>query len=214
VVKDFVRQIKSIQEEIATISFRVTTKTCEFMEVTRTKRLILRDFEEADWEAVHSYGSDLEVVRYMDWGPNTEEDTQKFIQRAIASQKEQPRRIYTLAIVLKPKNKLIGGCGIYVSNPENREGWIGYCLNRNFWGQGYATETAKALLKFGFGQLNLHRIFATCDPANIASAHVLEKIGMQREGHFREHKWAKGKWRGSLLYAILDYEWKRLASTT
>jgi RimJ/RimL family protein N-acetyltransferase len=122
VVKDFVRQIKSIQEEIATISFRVTTKTREFMEVIRTKRLILRDFEEADWEAVHSYGSDLEVVRYMDWGPNTEEDTKKFIQQTIASQKEQPRRIYTLAIVLKPKNKLIGGCGIYVSNPENREG--------------------------------------------------------------------------------------------
>ena len=121
-VKDFVCQIKSIQEEIAAISFRVTMKTCEFMEVIRTERLILRDFEEADWEAVHSYGCDLEVVRYMDWGPNTEEDTQKFIQRAIASQKEQPRRIYTLAIVLKPKNKLIGGCGIYVSNPENREG--------------------------------------------------------------------------------------------
>jgi ribosomal-protein-alanine N-acetyltransferase len=183
------------------------------MEVIRTERLVLRDFEEADWEAVHSYGSDLEVVRYMDWGPNTEEETKKFIQRAIAHRKEQPRRIYTLAIVLKPENKLIGGCGIYVSNPENQEGWIGYCLNRNFWGQGYATETAKGLLKFGFDQLNLHRIFATCDPANIASAHVLEKIGMQREGHFREHKWAKGKWRDSLLYAVLDYEWKQLAST-
>ena len=212
-VKDFVCQIKSIQEKIAAISFRVTMKTCEFMEVIRTERLVLRDFEEADWEAVHSYGSDLEVVRYMDWGPNTQEETKKFIQRAIAHQKEQPRRIYTLAIVLKPKNKLIGGCGIYVSNPENREGWIGYCLNRNLWRQGYATETAKALLKFGFDQLNLHRIFATCDSANTASARVLEKTGMQREGHFREHKWAKGKWRDSLLYAILDYEWKQLAST-
>jgi RimJ/RimL family protein N-acetyltransferase len=118
--------------------------------------------------------------------PTLRKKLKKFIQRAIAHQKEQPRRIYTLAIVLKPENKLIGGCGIYVSNPDNREGWIGYCLNRNFWGQGYATETAKGLLKFGFDQLNLHRIFATCDPANIASACVLEKTGMQREGHFRE----------------------------
>jgi RimJ/RimL family protein N-acetyltransferase len=183
------------------------------MEIIRTERLLLRDFEEADWKAAHSYGSDPEVVRYMDWGPNTVEDTKQFIQRAIAHQKEQPRRTYTLAIVLKLENNLIGGCGIYVSNLENREGWIGYCLNRNFWKQGYATETAKALLKLGFTQLNLHRIFATCDPANIASAHVLEKIGMQREGHFREHKWAKGEWRDSLLYAILDYEWKQLAST-
>lgn len=180
------------------------------MEVTRTERLVLRDFEVADWTSVHSYASDSEVVRYMDWGPNTEEDSKNFIQRAIAYQKEQPRKKYTLAIVLKKKDTLIGGCGIHVSNPDNREGWIGYCLNHNFWGQGYATETAKALLKFGFDQLNLHRIFATCDPANIASAHVLEKIGMKHEGHLREHKWAKGKWRDSLLYAILDYEWKRL----
>jgi RimJ/RimL family protein N-acetyltransferase len=179
------------------------------MEVIRTKRLVLRDFEETDWKAVYHYASDLEVVRYMDWGPNTEEETKSFIQRAITHQKEQPRRTYTLAIVLKSDNTLIGGCGIYVSNPDNKEGWIGYCLNRDFWGQGYATETAEALLKFGFDQLKLHRIFATCDPANIASASVLEKIGMKREGHLREHKWAKGKWHDSLLYALLDHEWKQ-----
>jgi len=184
------------------------------MEIIQTKRLTLRDFEKADWKGAHSYGSDPEGVRYMEWGPNTVKDTKQFIQRAITHQKEQPRRNYTLAIVLKPEKRLIGGCGISVSSPENREGWIGYCLNRNFWKQGYATETAKALLRFGFDQLNLHRIFATCDPANIASAHVLEKIGMQREGHFREHKWAKGKWRDSLFYAILDYEWKQLASAS
>jgi len=182
------------------------------MEVIRTERLVLRDFEETDWEAVHAYASDPEVVRYVDWGPNTEEETKNFIQRAIAHQKEQPRRTYTLAIVLKLDGRLVGGCGIEVLNPDNREGWIGYCLNRNFWGQGYATETAKVLLEFGFNHLNLHRVFATCEPANIASAQVLEKIGMQREGRLREHKWAKRKWRDSLLYAILDYEWKKLKS--
>jgi len=182
------------------------------MEVFRTERLVLRDFEETDWEAVHAYASDPEVVRYMNWGPNTEEETKNFIQRAIAHQKEQPRRNYTLAMVLKADGRLVGGCGIEVSNPDNREGWIGYCLNRNFWGQGYATETAKVLLEFGFNHLNLHRVFATCEPANIASAQVLEKIGMQREGRLREHKWAKRKWRDSLLYAILDYEWKKLES--
>jgi ribosomal-protein-alanine N-acetyltransferase len=178
------------------------------MGVIRTERLVLRDFEEADWKSVHDYASDLEVVRYVDWGPNTIEETKSFIQRAIAHQHEQPRRNYDLAVALKSQKLIIGGCGIHVSNPDNREGWIGYVLNRNFWGQGYATETAKALLKFGFEQLNLHRIFATCDPANIASARVLEKIGMKREGRLREHRWAKEKWRDSLLYAILDYELK------
>lgn len=180
------------------------------MEVIQTKRLVLRDFEETDWKSVHDYASDQEVVRYMDWGPNTEEESESFIQRALAHQKEIPRKNFTLAIVLKATNTLIGGCGIYVSNPDNREGYIGYVLNRNFWGRGYATETAQALLEFGFNQLKLHRIFATCDPENTASARVLEKIDMRREGHFRGHKWAKGKWRNSLLYAILDYEWERL----
>jgi RimJ/RimL family protein N-acetyltransferase len=180
------------------------------MEAVRTERLALRDLKESDWEAVHSYASDPEVVRYMDWGPNTKEDTENFIQRAIANQREQPRRNYTLAIVLKVEDTLIGGCGIHVSNPDNREGWLGYCLNRHFWRRGYATETARGLLEFGFTLLNLHRIFATCDPANIASARVLEKIGMQREGHLKQHKWAKGAWRDSFLYAILDHDWKRL----
>jgi len=182
----------------------------ESVEVIQTSRLLLRDLQESDWQAVHAYASDPEVVRYMEWGPNTEAETTNFIQQSIAGRNEEPRRNYTLAVVLKAENQLIGGCGIHVSAPDSREGWIGYCLNRRFWGQGYATETAKALLAFGFGHLNLHRIFATCDPGNIGSVRILEKIGMQRERHLRESKWAKGKWRDSLLYAILDYEWKRL----
>lgn len=185
----------------------------EPIEVIRTERLVLRDLKETDLQAVHSYASDPEVVRYMDWGPNTKEETQDFIQRTITNQKEKPRRVYTLAIVLKAEDELIGSCGMHTSNSDNREGWLGYCLNRHFWGQGYATETAEALLTFGFTQLKLHRIFATCDPANVASARVLEKIGMQREGHLREHKWAKGCWRDSFLYAILENEWKRSKSS-
>lgn len=172
----------------------------------RTERLILRELEDADWKEVHKYSSDSEVVRYMSWGPNTEEEDKSFILRAIVYQKEQPRRNYTLAIVLKANNILIGGCGLHISNPNNREALLGYCLNRHFWKYGYGTETAKALLAFGFEELNLHRIFATCDPANIASARIMEKIGMQREGHLRQHMWTKGKWRDSLLYAVLESE--------
>ena len=176
------------------------------MRVVQTNRLVLRDLEEADWQAVQSYGSDPEVVRYMDWGPNTEDETKNFIQRSIMGQKEQPRKNYELAIVLKGVDKLVGGCGIHVSDPNNQEGWIGYCLNREFWGRGYGSETARGLLSFGFDQLNLHRIFALCDPENVASTHVLEKVGMQLEGHFRERKLRKGKWHDELLFAIVDYD--------
>lgn len=175
-----------------------------------SERLLLREFNENDWQAVHLYGSDPEVVRYMPWGPNTEEESQRFIRRAITFQLEQPRRHYELAVVLKEEDLLIGGCGIRVSNPDIMEGNIGYCLNRNFWGKGYATEAARTLLTYGFETLNLHRIYATCDPENKASVRVLEKIGMSLEGRHRENLRIRGEWRDSLIYAILDYEWKRL----
>ncbi len=178
-----------------------------------TKRLLLREFRELDWQAAHEYACDPEVVRYMEWGPNAEKDTQNFVRRAITAQQEQPRRNYTFAIVLKTENQLIGSCGIHLSNPGNQGGYIGYALNRRYWGKGYATEAARALLTFGFGKLKLHRIFATCDPTNIGSVCVLEKIGMQREGHLRQHKWQKGKWRDSFLYALLDHEWKQLQTS-
>lgn len=172
----------------------------------RTEQLLLRELQNRDREAVHKYSSDPEVVQYMDWGPNTDKDDGEFLERTMAARKENPRRNFTLAIVMKDTKRLIGSCGIHESNPADREGWIGYCLNRQYWERGFGTETAKALLDFGFDDLSLHRIFATCVPANTASAHVLEKSGMQLEGHFRQHRWVKGKWRDSLLYAILDEE--------
>jgi RimJ/RimL family protein N-acetyltransferase len=178
--------------------------------VTRTERLLLRDLRSSDREAVHKYSSDPDVVQYMDWGPNTDKDDKEFLERTITAQKENPRRNFTLAIIMKDTRRLIGSCGIHESNPADREGWIGYCLNRRYWHQGFGTETAKALLEFGFNHLRLHRIFATCMPANTASAHVLEKTGMRLEGHLRQHRLVKGEWRDSFLYAILGEEWQHL----
>ena len=178
------------------------------MKHIQTERLLLRDFEEHDWQAVHNYAVDPEVVRYMEWGPNTEEETRNFIMRKIANQKEKPRSSYSLAIILRDKDTLIGGCKVHTSNIRNREGEIGYCLNRFYWNQGYATETSQALLGFGFKELNLHRIWATCDTENPSSERVLEKIDMKREGLLRKHKFVKGIWRDSYLYAILEQEWK------
>lgn len=172
-----------------------------------TGRLLLRDFVQEDWRAVHEYGSDPEVVRYMPWGPNTEEDTKDFIRRSITIQQERPRRRFEIGIVLKEDGKLIGGCGIRENNAALREGNMGYVLNRAYWGRGIATEAARTLVKFGFETMNLHRIFATCSPENKASERVLQKIGMSLEGRLRQNLQIRGNWRDSLLYAILSHEW-------
>jgi len=113
-------------------------------------------------------------------------------------------------MILRAEGRLIGACSLAVGSGEHQEGWIGYCLRRQAWGQGYATEAARALLGLGFEHLGLHRIFATCDAANGASARVMEKAGMLPEGCLREHRMIKGCWRDSLVYALLDREWDRL----
>lgn len=172
-----------------------------------TARLVLRDFRKDDWEAVHEYGTDLEVVRFMPWGPNTESDTKEFVKRSLASQREDPRRNFEFAVTLTDSERLIGGAGIRVSAPADRGADMGYCLHRDFWGQGYATEAAAAIVGFGFGTLGLHRIFATCDVGNEASARVLEKVGMRREAQFMQDNMIRGEWRDSYLYAILEDEW-------
>ncbi|MDZ8080888.1 MAG: GNAT family N-acetyltransferase [Nostoc sp. DcaGUA01] len=172
----------------------------------KTERLILRDFVESDWPAVHEYASDDEVVRYLTFGPNSEEDTRNFLQREISLQTQEPRQHFALAVTLKAQKQLIGICRISTLDTVNKIGSIGYCFIKKFWGQGYATEAVREIISFGFQELGLHRIFATCHPANIASARVMQKNGMQQEGYLREHHWIKGEWRDSLLYAILEHE--------
>ncbi len=175
-----------------------------------TKRLILRDFVAADWKAAHVYGSDPKVVQFMPWGPNSTSQTRAYIRRVLRLGGEKPRTKFELAVVLKPEDRLIGGCGIRIQNPAFMEGDLGYVFNRLYWGKGYATEAAKALVHFGFSKLKLHRIWATCDPLNKASARVLAKTGMKREGLLRRNVFQKGAWRDSYLYAVLESEHRRL----
>lgn len=178
----------------------------------KTDRLILREYRETDFEGVHIYSKDPETVKFMLWGPNTPEDTHNFIQLAIAQQSIETRVNYHFVVTLRETGQIIGGCGIHLRRPEHRGAEIGYCFNQQFWGQGYATEATGALLKFGFKDLGLHRIIATCDPHNLGSERVMQKNGLRKEAHFVEELW-QGKfneWRDSLLYAILESEWLKI----
>ena len=173
-----------------------------------TSRLILREFVEDDWKAVQAYQSDPLYTRYHAWEQPTEAEARAFVGRFVFQQQEQPRSKFQLAIVLPTSGRLIGNCGLRVNDASLREGNIGYELDSRYWGQGYATEAAREMLRIGFEEHNLHRVWAGCVADNIGSAHVLEKIGMKREGHFREKEFFKGRWWDGLLYAILDHEWQ------
>ncbi len=173
-----------------------------------TPRLVLRELGDNDAPAVQAYAADPEVVRHLPWGPNTPEDTAGFLAMARATRDALPRTAYHLAIVLKNTDRLIGGCRIEIRSAANGSGDLGYVLDRRHWGHGYMTEAARALVAFGFERLALHRIWATCDVDNHASARVLEKLGMRREGHLRQNLRRRGEWRDSYLYAILEPEWR------
>ena len=173
-----------------------------------TKRLILRDFVKEDWQRVLEYQSDPLYLRYNQWTERTPEAVQEFVGWFLAHQQQEPRIKFQLAVLLKSNNQLIGNCGVRMAEVGSTEADIGYELNPKHWNHGYATEAARAIVDFGFSHFGVHRIWADCIAENVGSAHVLEKLGMKREGRLRENKYFKGRWWDTLIYAILANEWQ------
>lgn len=176
--------------------------------VLETPRLLLREFESSDWRAVYAYQNDPRYPRFYEWEQRTEADVRDFVSMFLASQVNSPRRNYQLAVVLKDGGSLIGNCGVRVSAPAHREGNMGYEIDPHFWGNGYATEAGGAVLRFGFQELGLHRIWAQVVAENAPSIRVLKKLGMRQEGRLREKEFIKGRWHDQLIFAVLESEWE------
>jgi RimJ/RimL family protein N-acetyltransferase len=123
-------------------------------------------------------------------------------------QRQIPRIKYQFAITLKSTGQLIGNCGVRRDSPETREGDMGYELDPRFWGKGYATEAAQTVLSFGFSHMHLHRVSAWCIAENVASARVLEKLGMRLQTRTQDHQYFKDQWWDTLSYAISHDEWQ------
>ena len=176
--------------------------------ILTTERLVLREFRATDWPAMLAYQNDPRYLRYYEWTERTPEDVRAFIQRFLDQQQDNPRFKFQLAITLKGSDELIGNCGVRMASADAREADIGYELAPEYWGRGYATEAARAIVQFGFAHLRPHRISAWCIAENVGSARVLEKLGLRQEGRLREKEYFKGQWWDTLLFAILDYEWR------
>ena len=177
-----------------------------------TQRLILRDFVESDWEAVLAYQQHPLYLRYNEWASRTPEDVRGFVQMFLDQQQQNPRIKFQFAVTLKLTGQLIGNCGVRRIAAEAREGDIGYELNPKHWGQGYATEAARAAMRFGFTRMKLERITAWCVADNVGSARVLEKLGMRLKERVRDYQYFKGRWWDRLSYAISYDEWRAKAS--
>ena len=170
----------------------------------KTRRLWLREFEKADIPVLYAYNQHPEFQRFEAGPLVSEYQFFQIIQDIIAQQAEQPRQSFYFAVVRD--HHVIGSSYVTIHDTKNRQAEIGYVIGFEHWGNGYATEAAQAVIRFGFETLKQHRIYAEVISENRASVRVLEKIGMQREAHLRENIYFHQRWWDTCIYAILEQE--------
>lgn len=167
-----------------------------------TKRLLLRSIELSDAERINLLVNDKEItsttlrIPY----PSSMEDTQKWIETHHKNCEKGDQAVF--GIILKDINKIIGVISLDINNQhENAE--LGYWIGKSYWRNGYCTEAAEAILKFGFQQLKLHRIFAFHMKENSSSERVMQKIGMKYEGLLKHHIKKDGNFKDIKVYGII-----------
>jgi len=172
-----------------------------------TGRLRLRPVTEADADALFALHSDAHVLRYWDsppWSDRARAERFLAVSRRMAEDGTGTR----LVIERASDGAFLGWITVSGWNPDHRSASIGYCLAETAWGQGYATEAARALLQWAFDTLDLNRVQAETDTRNLASARVLEKLGFVREGTLREDCVVDGEVSDSWVFGLLRREWR------
>ncbi len=176
-----------------------------------TDRLIVRRFEERDIADVLDYSKyeadDRFRKRNVDWEP-TEDSVRQWWTPMIAMKPEEAINWLSLVIELKAEGRVIGNVGFNAKRiGEHLQGSIGWTLGKAYEGSGYVTEAAEALLDFLFRAVGFHRVYAMTSPENPRSYRLMERLGMQREAHFRSNCFVDGAWGDEYVYAILEEEW-------
>ncbi|MEK4511929.1 GNAT family N-acetyltransferase [Paenibacillus sp. FSL K6-2524] len=180
------------------------------MEMMDTERLVIRRFVPEDGEDLYQYLSLPEVVLYEPYPVFSKEDC---FREALRRYEEKDNNAFW-AVCLKHNNKMIGHLYFKQVELEHFMTWtLGYVFNPNYYSQGYATESARRILQYGFEELHCHRIIAGADIRNTASWRLLERLGMRREAHmlqnatFKRTEDGEPIWVDSYHYAILASKW-------
>ncbi|WP_062512818.1 GNAT family N-acetyltransferase [Halobacillus sp. KGW1] len=176
--------------------------------VIESKRIYFREVEEGDWPAFYPFASNEEAVRYQPWGPNTPEDCQFFVRQVMYDRQQRHRSRFVFVIVSRQDGVILGNMELNIRDWDG-VGEIGFIINPDYWGKGYATEAVHLILDYSFGLCGLHRIAAVSCPENKACIRVLEKAKMVREGLLRKDLFIKGKWMDSCVYSMLKEEWEQ-----
>jgi RimJ/RimL family protein N-acetyltransferase len=173
-----------------------------------TSRLRLRSLVPGDDAALHAFQSRPDVARWTYSEPRSQDEVREALERQIARARDAPETGVPLAVDVMATNELIGHVSITLGPPAHRQAEIGFMFHPAHHGRGYATEASAALLGLAFDTYDLHRVYGRIEPRNVASARVLEKLGMRKEAHLVENEWVKGEWQSEAVYALLAREWR------
>lgn len=175
-----------------------------------TERLLLRRLLPEDAEVFADYRTDPRVYAYQSegWESFNTEKAIKFIEELDSIEPGSKDTWFQIGIELKETGELIGDCGIHTLSEDLMQAEIGYTIAPKFQKKGYGIEAVAGVVGFIFEKMDMHRITATVDTRNLASALLLEKLGFRREGHFIKNIWFRGEYADEYQYAILRGEWK------
>ena len=175
-----------------------------------SEHLYFREFNDDDFPLLYSIFSNEQVMRYtyLDKYHNEEELMPYFNDILKNNQTKNNRKAYEYAVCLSSDDACIGIADIVIDqqNDFGGIGEIGYLMLPEYWGKGFGTAMAKALLEIGFRDVKLHKLYARCNVYNVASRNVMEKIGMKREGELRKVRFKDNMWVNEFVYGILAEE--------
>ena len=180
-----------------------------------TARLRLRPLTLSDVDDLVAYRSRPDVCRYVPFEPMDEAAVtarlnDRWANHAITGDCDR----LTLGVELAATGAIIGDVMLRLVSETDRCGEVGWVLNPDHTGHGYATEAAHALLHMGFDDLGLHRVIARVDVRNGRSLRLGDRLAMRREAHLIENEWFKGAWSSEIDFALLDSEWARQHAAT
>ena len=171
-----------------------------------TERLVLRAMRVADAPDMYAYAAREDVTKYLTWYPHRNlDETRAYLTEV--GRRYRTGDFYDWAIIHRADDKMIGTCGFTSFNYPSDSGEVGYVLNPDYQGRGLATEALRAVMKFGFAELNLHRIEAHYIEGNDRSRRLMERVGMKFEGYARESMRIKGRFCTIGTCAILRSEY-------
>ncbi len=175
-----------------------------------TQRLSLRPITKSDIENVFNLQSLEETAQYNTSKiPENLDETKATVENWILENNQEKPKRFIFAIDLVEDEKFIGLIGINLGKEHYKNAEVWFQFDYRFWNKGYATESLRKIIEFGFDDLKLHRIEAGCAVENIGSFSVLEKVGMMREAHTRQLLPLKSGWSDNYGYAILENDLRK-----